>query len=204
MPSHLSFLNYFKSDATYLPLRRSRGAISWQYIRAKVPWRIIFLMGGGLILAEASRVTQMSFHIANLIIKMDHFHKLLLSFVFCFPVFLLTQVIGNTPLAHMSLPIIIDLAECHEVHPMYFLIPVTIICSLALTTPAGTGAHALVVGFANIRSVDVVQIGILPAVISFLMVWLSFPLYGELLFPEITEIVYNINGSRCQEHLIVK
>lgn len=202
MPSHVSFLNYFGSESNYLPQRRSRGAISWHFVRAKVPWKAIFLMGGGLVLAEGSRVTQMSYHIANYIITLDHFPKLFLSFVFCCPVFLLTQVIGNSPLAYMSLPIIVDLAECHQIHPTYFMIPVALMCSLALTTPSGAGANALVVGFANIRAVDVAQVGLVPAVVSFFLVWLSFPLYGSLLFPEIREKDFTGNGSSCSEHVI--
>lgn len=108
-PSHLSFMNYFKDDSDYLPLRRSRGAISWNYVRYKVPWRIIFMMGGGLTLAEGSRVTQMSYSLADYIYTFDRFPKFFLLFILCFPVFLLTQVFGNVPLAYIILPVIKDL-----------------------------------------------------------------------------------------------
>lgn len=204
MPSHTAFLNYFKQNSDYLPLRMSRGAISWNFIRAKVPWKIIFLMGGGLMLAEGSRVTQISYHIANYSITLRHCPKILVSFVYCLPVFLLTQVLGNSPLAYISLPIIVDLAQCHQIHPLYFMVPVTLICSLALTTPAGTGANALVVGFANIRAIDVAQTGALPALISFFLVWGSFPLYGRLLFPEIDEVHEGNGTSTCVAHPILK
>lgn len=201
-PSHLSFWNYFKKDDDhgYLPKRRSRGAISWNFVRAKVPWRILFLMGGALNLAEGSRQTEMNYHIANVIVTLEHFPKLFLSLVFSFPVFLLTQVTGNSPIAHMTLPIIVDLAECHQIHPTYFMVPVALICSLALTTPSGTGANALIVGFANIRAVDVAQIGLLPAVLSFVLVWLSFPMYGSVFFPEIMQRENRGNGTTCDTH----
>lgn len=110
-PSHLSFINYFKKDSDYLPLRRSRGAISWNYVRNKVPWRIIFMMGGGLTLAEGSRATHMSNSLADYIYTFDRFPKFFLLFILCFPVFLLTQVFGNVPLAYIILPVIKDLVR---------------------------------------------------------------------------------------------
>lgn len=201
-PSHLSFWNYFSKKDAYLPNRRSRGAISWNFVRVKVPWRILFLIGGGMSLAEASHKIQMATHIANFVTTLDHFPHLVLSLLFYLPVFVLTQAIGNAPLAHMILPIIVDLAVCHQIHPTYFMIPATIICSLALTTPAGTGANALIVGFANIRAVDIAQIGLVPAIVSFLLVWLSFNAYGPLLFPEIDQRSYAKNLTDCEQHLI--
>lgn len=35
-----------------LPTTPSQGLITWKYINTKVPWSLIFLLGGGFALAE--------------------------------------------------------------------------------------------------------------------------------------------------------
>ena len=197
-PSHSTFLNYFKAGDHYLPARRSRGAISWNFAKVRVPWRILFLMGGGLTLAEGSHVTKLSSVIANVIVTLKEYPKMSVSFVICFPVFLLTQVMGSSPTAHMVLPIILALVNCHQVHPTNFTIPVTLMCTMGLTSAAGSGVNAVVVGFANIRSSDVAKIGILPAVLSFLMIWGSFPLYGHYFFPVQKDWVFS--NATCDHY----
>lgn len=76
------------------------------------------------------------------------------------------------------------------IHHTYLLIPVTLICSFSFMTAVGTGANALVVGFSNMRGYDMASTGLVPAIVSFLAVWLSFPLYGAFFFPEIRKPYY--------------
>lgn len=110
-PSHMSFLNYFKKESDYLPQRRSRGALSWYYVRAKVPWRMIFLMGGSRALALGSRETKLTNGIIGYIHSMKDMPNMLMSFLSCLPVLILTQVFGNAPLARTILPVISEMVR---------------------------------------------------------------------------------------------
>lgn len=76
-------------------------------------------------------------------------------------------------------------ADCHMIHHTYLLIPATLVCSFSFTTAVGTGSNALIVAFSNIRGYDLAMTGLAPAMVSFVVVWLTFPLYGSFFFPDI-------------------
>lgn len=71
------------------------------------------------------------------------------------------------------------------IHHTYLIVPASLVVSFSFTTAVGTAANALVVGFSNIRGYDMAITGLAPAIMSFVVVWLSFPIYGALFFPDI-------------------
>jgi sodium-dependent dicarboxylate transporter 2/3/5 len=58
---------------------------------------------------------------------------------------------------------------------------------MAFHMPVGTPPNAIVAGAANIRTKDMAVAGIGPTIFTLLIVWSSFPTWGAIIYPELTE-----------------
>ncbi|GLH00222.1 Protein I'm not dead yet [Gryllus bimaculatus] len=97
-----------------------------------------------------------------------------------------------------------------KINPTYLMIPATVCCSFAFMLPVGTPANAIIAGYANIRTTDMVRVketsslvfffsnsvfvswqlmitGILPTLITLTIIVAAFPTYGAFIYPDLTE-----------------
>lgn len=65
IPAKPSFLNVFSKDEEKRPKMASPPLITWKAVQQKMPWGLIFLLGGGFALAEGSKASGMSEMIAE-------------------------------------------------------------------------------------------------------------------------------------------
>lgn len=79
-------------------------------VQQKLPWGLIFLLGGGFALAEASKVSGMSELIA------DHLHgfamlpRFWVMVISCLFATLLTQFSSNVAVANVVLPVLAEMS----------------------------------------------------------------------------------------------
>uniref|UniRef100_A0A1L8DEL7 Putative na+/dicarboxylate na+/tricarboxylate and phosphate transporter n=2 Tax=Nyssomyia neivai TaxID=330878 RepID=A0A1L8DEL7_9DIPT len=187
IPSNWKFLNYFKgrSTAASLPKQATPGLITWKYIHQKVPWSLIFLLGGGFALAEGGRVSGMSALLGNSLSGLKTLPPLLLLFVVCLTASCLTEFTSNVAIANIMLPVLAEMAIAIEVHPLFLMYPAALSCSMAFHMPVGTPPNAIVAGVGNIATKDMAIAGIGPTIFTLIVVWASFPTWGAVVYPEL-------------------
>lgn len=106
IPANLSFFNYFKKNSKDLPKQPSSGLITWKFINQKVPWSLIFLLGGGFALAEGGRASGMSEILGQSLTGLKTLPPLLLLFIVCLTAQCLTEFTSNVAIANIILPVL--------------------------------------------------------------------------------------------------
>lgn len=111
IPARPDFIYIFSKDETKRPKTPSHSLISWNVIQHKLPWGLIFLLGGGFAIAEASKESGMSELIA------DHLHgfamlpKFTVMVISCVFATVLTQFSSNVAVANVLLPVLAAMSK---------------------------------------------------------------------------------------------
>lgn len=112
IPANWSCINYFKRKSSEnLPNVPSPGLITWKFINAKVPWSLVFLLGGGFALAEGGRVSGMSAMLGQSLAGLKSLPILLLLFVICLTAQILTEFTSNVAIANIMLPVLAEMVS---------------------------------------------------------------------------------------------
>lgn len=184
IPANWNCFKYCSSDRD-VPTQASPGLITWKFIHTKVPWSLIFLLGGGFALAEGGRVSGMSALIGNSLSGLSSLPPLLLLFVVCLTAQTLTEFTSNVAITNIMLPVLAEMALAIKIHPMYLMMPASLSCSFAFHMPVGTPPNAIVAGVANISVKDMAIAGIGPTIFTLITVWATFPTWGLIVYPEL-------------------
>lgn len=119
IPAKWSCLKFFRSKPGRLPTAAGQGLITWKYINAKVPWSLVFLLGGGFALAEGGHVSGMSALLGRSLAGLKTLPPLLLLFVVCLTAQTLTEFTSNVAIANIMLPVLAEMvsnvAECYHI-----------------------------------------------------------------------------------------
>lgn len=70
-----------------------------------------------------------------------------------------TEIISNTALANITMPILAATAEVAKIDARALLVPVAMACSCAFMMPAATGPNAIVFGTGRVRIQEMVRAG---------------------------------------------
>lgn len=119
IPSTWGCMRYFKRGERNLPTEPSSGLITWKFINQKVPWSLIFLLGGGFALAEGGRVSGMSYILGNSLTSLKTLPPLVLLFVVCLTAQILTEFTSNVAIANILLPVLAEMVN--YLHPRLLL-----------------------------------------------------------------------------------
>lgn len=185
IPANWRCLKFMRSNPGRLPTEATPGLITWKFIQQKVPWSLIFLLGGGFALAEGGRVSGMSALLGQSLSGLKTLPPLLLLFVVCLTAQTLTEFTSNVAICNIMLPVLAEMAIAIEIHPLYLMLPAALSCSMAFHMPVGTPPNAIVAGVGNIAIKDMAVAGIGPTIFTLLVVWGSFPTWGAIVYPEL-------------------
>lgn len=185
IPANWRCLKFLRRNPGRLPNEATPGLITWKYINQKVPWSLIFLLGGGFALAEGGRVSGMSALLGQSLSGLKTLPPLLLLFVVCLTAQTLTEFTSNVAICNIMLPVLAEMAIAIEIHPLYLMLPAALSCSFAFHMPVGTPPNAIVAGVGNIAIKDMAVAGIGPTIFTLLVVWGSFPTWGAIVYPEL-------------------
>lgn len=185
IPANWRCLKFCRSNPGRLPTEATPGLITWKFINQKVPWSLIFLLGGGFALAEGGRVSGMSALLGQSLAGLKTLPPLLLLFVVCLTAQTLTEFTSNVAICNVILPVLAEMAIAIEIHPLYLMFPAAMSCSFAFHMPVGTPPNAIVAGVGNIAIKDMAVAGIGPSIFTLLVIWASFPTWGAVVYPEL-------------------
>ena len=147
-------------------------------------WGLVFLLGGGFALAAAGKESGMSAMVGSSLGVLSAFPPLLVLFIACLTCAVLTEF-SKVPIPNIVLPVLAEMSRTMKIHPLYFMLPATLMCSMTFHFPFSTPPNALVTDLVNIRTKDLALAGIGPSIITLLLIWGSFPTYGALIYTDL-------------------
>lgn len=161
---------------------RYRGCLTWEIVHEKVPWGVIMLLGGGLAMAEAAKVSGLSVFLGQ---QLQHFAimpKELIVFVVCLLTAMLTEVASNTATASVLLPVIKDLALGINVNPLYLMLPATVCCAYAFMLPVATPGNAIILTAARMNTHEMMRAGIMMNILCVVVINVMINTLGVVIF----------------------
>ncbi|CAH0402896.1 unnamed protein product [Chilo suppressalis] len=205
IPMSMDFVKFFKSSSSYEELAASKpstGIVTWGILKDKVPWGLLFLLGGGFALAEGSKATGLSRRIGSSLEGLRGLpHPVVLLVVVLVTQFI-TEFTSNVAIANLILPVLANMSRTLHIDPRYLMVPATLACSMAFHMPVGTPPNAIVAGVANIPTARMAVGGIGPKIITTLLVWGAYPTWGSFIFkPLEADIAGNTTASVLQRNL---
>ena len=136
--------------------RTSGSLLSWQAIHQKMPWSLVFLLGGGFALAKACSVSGLSTLLGQQLEVLDGLPRWVMVLVLCLITAGATEVTSNVATCSILLPVLKNLAVSLKIHPVYLLCPVTLACSYAFMLPVATPPNAIVYSASGMSTSEMV------------------------------------------------
>ncbi|CAH2093450.1 unnamed protein product [Euphydryas editha] len=185
LPMSVDFFKFFSPSVSYEELATSKpspSVVTWNILKEKIPWGLLFLLGGGFALAEGSKATGLSTIIGSKLAGLHGLSPPLVLLVVVLVTQFITEFTSNVAIANLILPVLANMARTLDLDPRYLMIPATLACSMAFHMPVGTPPNAIVAGVAHIPTSKMAIGGIGPKIITTLIVWGAYPTWGSLIF----------------------
>lgn len=131
------------------------------------PWGLVLLFGGGVALSKGFEVTGVSSWLGTTLAYIAEGSIPSFIALATFTGTFGTEIMSNTALANMLMPILASTAYEAQIDPRAFVWPVALACSCAFMMPAATGPNAIVFGSDRIRIIEMVRSG-------FIINWLAW------------------------------
>ncbi|XP_008064902.1 solute carrier family 13 member 2 [Carlito syrichta] len=169
-------------------LKAPPALLSWKTVNQKMPWNIVFLLGGGSALAKGSEQSGLSEWLGDKLTPLQHVPAPAIAFILCLLVATFTECTSNVATTTLFLPILASMAQAICLHPLYVMLPCTLSASLAFMLPVATPPNAIVFSFGGLKVSDMARAGFLLNIIGVLIITLainswSFPIFSLHTFP---------------------
>ncbi len=152
-----------------------RNIITWEDVKG-VSWGIFLTIGAGLSLGEALTRTGATEWFADLIIPLLGglpFLAILMSLVFISAI--LTNVMNNTTIAAVFVPILISLAQTDpNLDAVQLVLPVTLATTFGYSLPSASGRMALIAASGLVERSQMLRYGLIVTLVSSLALGLFF------------------------------
>ncbi|XP_053617491.1 protein I'm not dead yet isoform X2 [Plodia interpunctella] len=189
IPMSVDCVKFFSTSASYEELaaaKPSPGIVTWGILKDKVPWGLLFLLGGGFALAEGSKTTGLSDKIGQSLNGLQGLPHWLVLLVVVLVTQFITEFTSNVAIANLILPVLANMSRRLSIDPRYLMIPAALACSMAFHMPVGTPPNAIVAGVAHIPTSKMAVGGIGPKLITTLLIWAAYPTWGTYIFPPLS------------------
>lgn len=134
--------------------------MSWKEAVEKVPWGVVFLLGGGFAMAYASQESGLSAWVGKKLSVLDYLSPWVLNLVLCYIIAAMTEVTSNTATCTLMMPVLANLAVHLKQSPIYLMWPTAIATSFAFCLPVATPPNAVVFSYGYLRVIDMVLAGL--------------------------------------------
>ncbi|XP_014235594.1 protein I'm not dead yet-like [Trichogramma pretiosum] len=182
IPKDLAFIHAFSKNATIRPRKPSDALVSWKVVEEKVPWSLMFIFGGGFAISKGSLESGLSQKIGDSMEELFGLPPFALLIVVCILMSVVTEFTSNIGVANIILPIIAEMSVRAKIHPLYFMIPATLVVSHAFRFPTGTPPNAIVLAAGHIRIKSLVIGGCGVATYGPIVVILLFITWGRFIY----------------------
>jgi sodium-dependent dicarboxylate transporter 2/3/5 len=132
--------------------------LPWE-VAAQAPWGLVLLFGGGIALSHAFETTGLSEFLGSRLAGLADAPPAVFVGLNALAATFGTEIISNTALANIAMPILALTAEKIGMDPRLLLVPTALACSCAFMMPAATGPNAIVFGTGRVRIAEMVKVG---------------------------------------------
>lgn len=148
--------------------------LDWEWAK-RLPWEILLLFGGGFALAESFKTSGLAAWIAGGSSHFKGMPEFWLILSICFATIFLSELMSNTALVAMMMPILAAASGSLGVHPYLLMIPATIASSLSFMMPVGTPPNAIVYGTGHVQMHQMMKAGLVLNILGAFWVALTAP-----------------------------
>ncbi|XP_006874297.1 PREDICTED: solute carrier family 13 member 2 [Chrysochloris asiatica] len=163
-------------------LKAPPALLNWKTVNEKMPWNIVFLLGGGFALAKGSERSGLSEWLGDKLTPLQTVPAPAIAFILCLLVATFTECTSNVATTTLFLPILASMARAICLHPLYVMLPCTLAASLAFMLPVATPPNAIVFSFGGLKVSDMARTGFLLNVIGVLVITLAINSWGYPIF----------------------
>lgn len=149
---------------------------------SKIPWEIVLLFGGGFALAQGFQISGLSELLGNQFSLFSNVSPLIMIFLVCFGMAVLTEFTSNTAITQTMLPILAVISVSMRINPIFLMIPATLSASLAFMLPVSTPPNAIVFSSGHVTIKQMLRTGILLDLIGICFISLLLYFFGDLLW----------------------
>lgn len=125
----------------------------------QVPWALVLLFGGGVALSKGFDATGLSAFLGTKLATLADRSAPLFMAVAALAATFGTEIVSNTALSTIAMPILAGTAREASLDPRMLLVPTALACSCAFMMPAATGPNAIVFGTGRVRIQEMVKAG---------------------------------------------
>lgn len=178
IPKDFNFLRSWSRDPAKRPYKSSEGLITWDVIQRKMPWSLMFLLGGGFAISRGSMASGLAKKIGEALVPLRYLPPFLIMLIVCFFIGTITEFTSNVGIANITLPVIAQMCVAMEMHPMYLMVPATISCSFSFRLPVGTPPNAIISVLGNIPTKSLMTGGCGPSMYGLIVNCINFVTWG--------------------------
>ncbi|NXY35808.1 S13A2 protein, partial [Pomatorhinus ruficollis] len=156
--------------------------LEWKVVQEKMPWNILFLLGGGFALAKGSEESGLSAWLGKQLTPLESIPPPAIAFLLCLLIATFTECTSNVATTTLFLPILASMAEAICLHPLYVMLPCTLAASLAFMLPVATPPNAIVFSYGQLRVIDMAKAGFVLNILGVLTITLAINTWASSLF----------------------
>ncbi|XP_027546540.1 solute carrier family 13 member 2-like [Neopelma chrysocephalum] len=156
--------------------------LNWKVVHEKMPWNIVFLLGGGFALAKGSEESGLSAWLGAQLTPLEKIPYPAIAFLLSLLVATFTECTSNVATTTLFLPIVASMAEAICLNPLYVMLPCTLAASLAFMLPVATPPNAIVFSYGQLRVIDMVKAGFVLNILGVLTITLAINTWSSSLF----------------------
>ncbi|KAL3282734.1 hypothetical protein HHI36_005904 [Cryptolaemus montrouzieri] len=183
----------FSSNEDKKPLGHSNGLLTWKYSLKKLPWGLFFLIGAGFAIAEGAHKSGLSERLTKEMEALVKFSSFGILAIMALIATFMTQLTTNVGVCSILMPVLATVAKAADVHPIYIMFPANIACSFAYLLPVSTPPNALIADYIHMPTLQMMKIGIIVVVTSYLV------MLG--IFAGLLPILYKVNKFPLQAYM---
>ncbi|XP_078485376.1 Na(+)/citrate cotransporter-like [Ciona intestinalis] len=156
--------------------------MDWATMQRKFSWRVPLLLGGGFALATGSTESGLSRWVGQQLVFLVGLQPWLVVLIISIIMSVLTEFANNTALATIFVPILAQLSQVLQIHPLYILIPAVLSSSFAFMLPSGSATNAIAFTFGHLKVLDLVKAGWMMNIIGLLVLTTFINTFGKSFF----------------------
>ncbi|NWY44212.1 S13A2 protein, partial [Sylvia atricapilla] len=156
--------------------------LEWKVVQEKMPWNILFLLGGGFALAKGSEESGLSTWLGNQLTPLESIPAPAIAFLLCLLIATFTECASNVATTTLFLPILASMAEAICLNPLYVMLPCTLAASLAFMLPVATPPNAIVFSYGHLKVIDMAKAGFVLNILGVLTITLAINTWASSLF----------------------
>ncbi|XP_071673173.1 solute carrier family 13 member 2 isoform X2 [Patagioenas fasciata] len=182
IPSKISNKDRDNQPGSKSNIRAPPALLDWKTVQQKMPWNIVFLLGGGFALAKGSEESGLSSWLGSKLTPLQQIPHPAIALLLCLLVAMFTECTSNVATTTLFLPILASMAEAICLNPLYVMLPCTLSASLAFMLPVATPPNAIVFSYGQLKVIDMAKAGFMLNILGVLTISLALNTWTSSLF----------------------